>query len=331
MCTNCGGTIQEGVSYCTYCGMPVRRAAEPPRRDAVDRLKELLDASARERQGTDRVISIFWIIIPFIVLMATFVITAAVTMAAVMDAFDDWDPNNPDWEREMTGKYDTVALAASFLGVPVYIVVAKVTYDLVKRQNLHFDRERRLRDAIAALTFPAGAHSSGYRLPPGAERVRNPAFWAAVIVLSQATSIMYAFVGFDADLSLGDVLVLMFAMLAALIIFVLEVYILHVPTSEMVSHNARWHGFVSETKVELARMGLTAGDLREPYRLPDRSSAIYVILTIFTGGLFMFYWWYAAIKDGNRHLQDHVLFEQDLRRLLDTRLPDKMEGVSPTA
>ena len=331
MCTNCGGTIQEGVSYCTYCGMPVRRAAEPPRADTVDRLKEHLDASARERQGTDRIISTFWVIIPFIVLMATFVITISVTIAVVLDAFDNWDSENPEWGREMTGKYGTIALAASFLGVPVYIVIAKVTYDLVKRHNLHFDRERRLRDAISTLTFPAGAYASGYRLPSGAEKPRNPIFWGTIIVLSQAISVVYAFIGFSVDLSPGETLLLMLALLAALIIFILEVYILHVLTSEMVSHNARWHGFVSETKVELARMGFTAGDLREPYRLPDRSSAIYVVLTIFTSGLFMFYWWYAAIKDGNRHLEGHVLFEQDLRKLLDKGLPEKKEGVSPTA
>lgn len=332
LCTNCGGTIQEGVSYCTYCGMPVRRPAEPPSRDAVDKLKEHLDASANERQGTDRIISVFWVIIPFIVLIAVSVVTMVIMIAAVMDTLEEFDPDDPEWEREMSGRYDLVVLATSLLGVPVYVVMAKVTYDLVNRHNRHFDRERRLRDAVKTLLYPGGAYASGFSLPPGAEARRSAVFWGSVVIISQAISVlMSALMDYGGYIEVGKLLLLALLALGALTVFILEIYILHILTSEMVSHNARWHGFVSETKVELARMGFMAGDLREPYRLPDRSSAIYVVLTIFTGGLFMFYWWYAAVKDGNRHLQSHVLFEQDLRRMLDTMTAEKKADVTPTA
>ncbi|MEI6797346.1 MAG: DUF4234 domain-containing protein, partial [Methanomassiliicoccales archaeon] len=48
--------------------------------------------------------------------------------------------------------------------------------------------------------------------------------------------------------------------------------------------------------------------------LPERSFVIYLVLTIVTLGLFMFYWVYVIIKDMNEHMKNQWAFEDQLLR-----------------
>ena len=57
-------------------------------------------------------------------------------------------------------------------------------------------------------------------------------------------------------------------------------------------------------KVGLAGQASVAGPI-----IPDRNFAAYLIASIFTCGIFVFYWLYVLVDDGNRHVEAQVQWE----------------------
>ncbi|MHB8894011.1 MAG: DUF4234 domain-containing protein [Candidatus Geothermincolia bacterium] len=59
----------------------------------------------------------------------------------------------------------------------------------------------------------------------------------------------------------------------------------------------------------LAKMGLSGQASQAVPNIPDRSFAAYLILSIVTCGIFYFYWQWALVDDGNRHVEAQVQWE----------------------
>ena len=71
----------------------------------------------------------------------------------------------------------------------------------------------------------------------------------------------------------------------------------------------------------LSKLGFPAGRPFTIQRLPERSFALYLVLTIFTG-IFVYYWLYALVKDPNEHFKYQWEFEDNLTSSLGIqRLP----------
>lgn len=56
------------------------------------------------------------------------------------------------------------------------------------------------------------------------------------------------------------------------------------------------------------------------YQFPDRSTALYVVLTIITLGFFSLYWIYTLTSDPNKHFDEHVKVEDHLVKTLEVLL-----------
>ncbi|MGB2581719.1 MAG: hypothetical protein WBD03_04525 [Thermoplasmata archaeon] len=292
----------------------------------VKRLREQLVPIVSDGGRTDVQVSpILWVILPFIGLMVAMVVVMAMLFAQVFtyidaDEYDPAGPYSPDFQVYLVVFY---AISVIF-----YAVMALLAYRLVKRHNGHFARERRLRDVIMSFSQRSTGAGFQYSIPANAETTRSPILWAMVIALpgimtlisvvamSEITSVT------DSDIGLYVLIALVQGVISVGCL-IAEFYLLYFLTVEMANHHKRWMGFVRETKVLFGRAGYTAGGISEPNSLPDRSIALYVIASVFTG-VFVIYWLYSIVKDGNEHFRHHRHFEDQLVAFLSTR-PHRVE------
>lgn len=59
----------------------------------------------------------------------------------------------------------------------------------------------------------------------------------------------------------------------------------------------------------LAKLGMSQQASQAAAGIPERSFALYLILSIITCGIFAFYWIYALVDDGNKHVEAQVAWE----------------------
>lgn len=62
----------------------------------------------------------------------------------------------------------------------------------------------------------------------------------------------------------------------------------------------------------LYKLGYSYAPIGSLRRLEKRSFVLYLVLSILTAGLFVFYWWNTLVKDPNEHYQQQWLVEDHL-------------------
>ena len=208
-----------------------------------------------------------------------------------------------------------------------------LTFILIRRANEHYRNEIRTQEVVTSLvdkvdkTFIA-ARPEDYRWPggmiertlPASGRVRNPLIWSLAIMLP----LVYAAVQF-AVVATGDFKDLYdggYSLLNYLLVFlhiILMFWVLHFLTQDMNSHDSGWSEYARQVRVSLARAGFAAGGLDTGRLLERRSTAVYIILSIVTVGVFVVYWWYSIVKDQSDHLKKQAHFESELLKLVESQ------------
>ena len=320
-CPSCGGMSQSEGSYCIYCGMRFPHKAANLRTDDVKSLRNQLTPIVSGKDKTDIHISTLWVTIPFVLLLVLGTAMVAIIFAEAIDLVrsDDYDPEDPTASYDLLTNETVIMLFVAT--VAVYLFLTRLTYDLVRRHNLHFEREWRLRNTVASFAARVTMQRFGFYSGEKMETKRTPALWAAVIILPSLISMLWiVLIAVDAEDGQVDAvfssLMLLLQFSISLLLLVAQFYLFYFLTSDMTNHHKRWTAFTHDTKTLLASLGYTVGWLTEPHRLPDRSIAVYVVASIFTGGLFLFYWWYSIVKDGNEHMRHHRVFERELMEFI---------------
>lgn len=90
-------------------------------------------------------------------------------------------------------------------------------------------------------------------------------------------------------------------MVARLAEIIVVLYLLNALGRHNYDHAVQWDNFVHGALYGLYKVGTPVMTPYAPRTPEERSFALYLILSIFTAGLFMYYWWYTAIKDPNEH------------------------------
>jgi hypothetical protein len=336
-CPSCGRADQSGGRFCIFCGASIPWSIVPLKDHDVRSLRTRLEPIVNGKHRAEREISIWWAIAPLIALI---VVSAAITLAFLAVWIDLYDPDG-DPDEATTALFDAlgseVVVGLQAASMAAYAMFALLTYNLVKRENVHFEREKRFKEEIVSLVPRPRGDAGAVRTPGKVETRRFPTFWAAVVLIPEmlmlTVLVMIAAIGAEDDsdlitIVLGGLLLL----LLALPFVGLQFYMFCFLNAEMLEHHKRWCWMVKETKVFLARIGYAAGTLTEPRPLPDRSNVVYVIVSLVTSGLFFFYWWYALVKDGNEHIRHHERFERELLELLSRRpTTDQARVATPSA
>jgi hypothetical protein len=311
--------------FCTYCGVKLQPEVKVENLRIEAELKELREAvSVRGR--ADRRIPPWAVILPFIGTTVFAVVLVAAAFSKILEY--DLSGGVMPTQEEILGDMEGYIVAALVFNVLFYLAYAVIAYMMVDRANRHLDREAATMRAFEKALEKVGGSAGRAQNPwgPGESLAGNSAYgtkrnallWAAAIALPLAGSLAqdYAVLVGDFDLSSS----LQFVSIPLLLVHaVLMFYMLHFVTDDMWRHDQEWTGFARATKVSLARAGATAGGLDEGYPLEKKPTVLFVVVTFLTMGLFLVYWWYAAVKDTNSHYEKQARFEDQLLGMLSGR------------
>src|SRR2546428_9039320 len=96
-------------------------------------------------------------------------------------------------------------------------------------------------------------------------------------------------------------------------------------------HRKRGALFNNDTLSTLNALGVP---INFPYRnppIPDRSFALYFVLTLITGSIFGVYWVYVLVTDPNNHFRQQMLIEDTIMaQLSGTPSPPPIPSLSPS-
>lgn len=106
-----------------------------------------------------------------------------------------------------------------------------------------------------------------------------------------------------------------FSIIAAIILF----YIFHFLNKDLHKHDVYDKALWGEVDSGLKKLGksLKSLPISNIGRFPDRSTILYIVLSIVTLGLFMLYWVYTLTKDPNVHFKSHVEVEDEFLRIME--------------
>jgi flagellar biosynthesis/type III secretory pathway M-ring protein FliF/YscJ len=252
----------------------------------------------RMRGETDSIMSSAWVLVyllPFIVglllvvlVVATFISTAPTVSSA-------------------PGQTTTINFAPAFAGLAlVYVLLLfsfiadiLLVYKLARRRNSHFKRQIFLfEDVVTAVRAIARRKGVDVEvgLASGDRAVRE-----AKAEETEKSAVLWTIL----------------SVITGIAVF----YVWYFLMKDFYKHERREDGFWEDLGKTLDKCGLRFSVPRRTETLPDRSFALFFILTLVTLGLFGIYWVYVLLKDPNEHFRYHVQVEDQLLTALETFPP----------
>jgi len=171
-----------------------------------------------------------------------------------------------------------------------------VIYKFIDRRNRHIKRTLMLYEDLAALL-----ESLGYT--DAASRIRTSIREKSFEVGGEKNAILW---------------VVLFIIFNPVVL-----YIFHFLNKDFRRHSIYEDRILSELNAVLRDEGVKMIDTRRILTIPERSTILYIILTIVTLGFFFIYWVYVMAKDPNEHFLVHreldMALIQSLEELLEKR------------
>jgi len=264
---------------------------------------ENLKKDAHMRTFTDTNMTIWWIIVYLLPIIASVVWT--VVFVSVLISYIISLVQLPPIPSELPPFPWTPLLSAATAGLYLAVIASFIlfiilTYRLVKRRNHHFRRQTLLFEDITAAIkkttmkkgvdaeFDLGSLDRTLReiKAEETESEKSAMLWAILIPLN-GLALLYVWYFLMKDFS---------------------------------KHERREDAFWTEISKILNKSGIK---LEVPTRtdpLLERSFALYLTLTIITAGLFGIYWLYTLLKDPNVHFRYHTKIEDQILPLLENSL-----------
>ncbi len=241
---------------------------------AYAHLAELRDIVAR-REYTDRIVPL-WLPYTAVLLVLT---------STVLAALGRGGPKAGGAHTPAAAAASPLEALATLLFIAGLAVWAYTVYSWVWRRDEHFERSRLLHRTLVDLLESLRLSDPELAVIRGRveemrerEKRRGAVLWA----------------------------------LATLFIGILFLYVAHFLTRDFAEHEERERSIALHLSKILERRGI---HLAPPQRTVEHNNtALYIILSIVTLGLFTLYWAYLLTVEPNRHLREHASYED---RLLD--------------
>jgi len=231
-----------------------------------------------------------WAIVPLLPIIVGIVVVIII-FAAIFSAISSVGPSG----TTTTGSTLGAALVGSifllyFLYFVVLILVALMVFKMVSRRNTHFNRQILLQEDIISMAREMSAKKGvdvsillnnldrSVREARLEEVEKNATLWAILVFVS-GLGLLYA--GY----------------------FLMKDFFRHERREDM---------FINDTLRTFNAIGVP---INLPYRnppIPDRSFALYFVLTLITGSIFAVYWVYVLVSDPNNHFRQQMLMEDTI-------------------
>jgi hypothetical protein len=308
-CPNCGNWASDVDNFCKICGFNLR--AQRGNADvskvttatetnspslslgpSVDDMRKTIELQGR----TDRMISPIWVMVP-LVSFGFSIATLVLAFIGIEKAFAALVANGG------VGPVPTLSIPdltyVEIVSICLLIVELYLFYILIKRRNLHFEREYRFfYDTSLALKNLAATRG----LSSNEVVQRN-----LRDIDSHLTSIHYS----SRDRNAILWLILFFVPVVDIFAYF---YILYFLTTDFGEHEPMEDWLISSVARALGSIGINFTYSRASFSkkredIPQRSFWLYVVLDIITLGVFGFYWIYVLIKDPNNHFKTEAKIE----------------------
>lgn len=171
------------------------------------------------------------------------------------------------------------------------IVSIYVVYKLVKRRNEHFRRTHLLYENLVNL-------------------LREKEGSSPEVVSMHSTLQEMKFE--EGEKSAG-----LYAILVLFLEVIMWFYVAHFLNKDFRKHEVREARLLELTSNVLRKYGVTM-PMKFEKEFPNRSTGLYIVLSIVTLGIFMLYWVYTLAKDPNEHFKQHSLIESRLLSALES-------------
>lgn len=324
VCSRCGQENPEGGAFCSYCGSSLRSLgsmSSPALVNMNDPARGIADL-IESKERVDRKMSRLWALVPgfslsVIVANILIIIQIVFFFHHVLDY--EWLP------YFIYGSY--------LVGLPLFgVLFGLMLYKMIRRLNEHIAREDSLRVAVMThlrnTAEKAGKEQQvltellqlsafdGQALVY--EKKHNPRLWGFGIALLFLGYPIY--VGFMFYLTNSESFLMIFvAILGGLFVSIMiltsiiaSAYIINSLMRTIYTHDVRWNGFATSVMMALRRLGKTVAEGPEHRPLQERSTILYVVLTLLTLGFFLIYWFYVLVDDPNKHFDQQHRFEDTL-------------------
>lgn len=189
---------------------------------------------------------------------------------------------NSDWTTD-----PGMAVLLSLVTCGIYGLY--VFYKLMERRDMHLARVANMvNTSIALLNEKAAAAGKSQDIAPEMQQ------------LDMLQREIYA-----QSRERGAVLWLVLGIVTGICIFIGYYFIM----DDMAKHDVMEAQYFTLMSAALAKLGLSAQSSQAAPNVPERSFAVYLVLSIFTCGIFGFYWLYVLVDDGNKHVEAQVQWE----------------------
>jgi len=243
----------------------------------IESAKMVIQDAVRRRSETDKRMSGAWVaayvISYLLIIVGTFLGVFQVFTALTMEE----------------------AIASLGLGIALVLIglvlVATLTYNLIKRRNEHFKRSRVLREGLIQ-----------YLEARAKERDKSSEVSSELGTMRMIHSELNSE---ESEKSAG------LYTLLSLLTGIVFLYVMYFLTNDFMRHDKRERAFYQAFVSASRKLDIS---IQFPYwrEVPDRSAGLYIILTLVLGGIFSLYWLWTLIKDPQEHFNSHALFEDSL-------------------
>jgi hypothetical protein len=251
----------------------------------------------RMRVETDSMMSTLWILV-YLLPSLFAILGVSIFIVAFISYLATVIPIPPSGQPATTTPVFLLAGVVLVYGFMIiaFIVNIILIYKLVKRRNTHFKRQVFLfEDVVAAAK--ALAIKTGVN---------------AEIGLASCDRTVR-----EAKAEETEKSAMLWAILSAFL-FPAIWYVWYFLMKDFYKHERREDGFWEDIGRALDKTGIKLSVPRRTAPMPERSFALYLILTIITAGFFGIYWLYTLLKDPNQHFTYHTQIEDPLLSTLET-------------
>ena len=253
---------------------------------------ENLRRDLRTRLESDKQMSGAWAIVPLLPTIVGIAITAIIFAVIFSSLANLPRTTMPTNSTVMTiGPLIVALIGAIILAYLTYfillILVIVLIFKLVSRRNNHFNRQILLQDDLVSMAKELAAKKSvdvSILLNNMERSVRE-----ARLEETEKNATLYALVG-----------------------GIIWIYCAYFLMKDFFKHERREDLFINDMLRTFNALGVS---INFPYRnppIPDRSFALYFVLTLITASIFGVYWVYVLVTDPNNHFRQQMLMEDTI-------------------
>ncbi|TMI51514.1 hypothetical protein E6H20_03575 [Candidatus Bathyarchaeota archaeon] len=258
---------------------------------------ENLRRDLRTRLESDKQMSGAWAIVPLLPIIVG-VVVFVVVFAAIFSAIGSVGFSG-------TTTTGTSALGAALVGsifllyflyFVVLVLVAVLIFKLVSRRNTHFNRQILLQEDLVSMAKEIAAKK-------GVD--------VSILINNMDRNVR------EARLEETEKNATLYALLYGFV----WLYTAYFLMKDFFKHERREDLFINDVLRTFNALGVP---LNFPYRnppIPDRSFALYFVLTLITGSIFGVYWVYVLVTDPNNHFRQQMLMEDTIMAQLSSAFP----------